>query len=103
MTPAGYAVRADLMDIVDIFEVNRKECARLLMEYPKWTIAGTFKPKPTHDNPERVPVPGKDWQLESSIIEVRVFSDLVEHTVRGLMTILSEYSWNAVRLARSVP
>ena len=83
MTPAGYAVRADLMDIVDIFEVNRKECARLLMEYPKWTIAGTFKPKPTHDTPERVPVPGKDWQLESSIIEVRVFSDLVERPVRG--------------------
>ncbi|KAJ7895998.1 MIF4G like-domain-containing protein [Mycena olivaceomarginata] len=67
-TPAGYAVRAGLLDILDIFEVNRKECARLLIEYSKWTIPGTFKPKPGGSVvPE--PVPGKDWQLESTIVE----------------------------------
>ncbi|KAF8211620.1 MIF4G like-domain-containing protein [Mycena galopus ATCC 62051] len=67
-TPAGYAVRTGILDILDIFEVNRKECARLLVEYPKWTIPGTFKPKPGGSIvPE--PVPGKDWQLESTIIE----------------------------------
>ncbi|KAJ7762752.1 MIF4G like-domain-containing protein [Mycena maculata] len=67
-TPAGYAVHTGLFDILDIFEVNRKECARLLLEYPKWTISGTFKPKPGGEVvPE--PVPGKDWQLESTIIE----------------------------------
>jgi nuclear cap-binding protein subunit 1 len=63
-------VRTALLDILDIFEVNRKECARLLLEYPKWNLPGTFKPKPgvaaLGD-----PVPGKDWQLESTIIEVR--------------------------------
>jgi nuclear cap-binding protein subunit 1 len=66
-------VRTALLDITDIFEVNRKECARLLLEYPKWNLPGTFKPKPgatvTAD-----PVPGKDWQLESTIIEVSSFS-----------------------------
>ncbi|KAJ7122918.1 MIF4G like-domain-containing protein [Mycena epipterygia] len=67
-TPAGYAVHTGLFDILDIFEVNRKECARLLLEYPKWTIPGTFKPKPGGSVvPE--PVPGKDWQLESTVIE----------------------------------
>ncbi|KAJ7163814.1 MIF4G like-domain-containing protein [Mycena crocata] len=67
-TPAGYAVRTGLSDILDIFEVNRKECARLLLDYPKWTIPGTFKPKPGGSVvPE--PVPGKDWQLESTVIE----------------------------------
>ncbi|KAJ7666528.1 MIF4G like-domain-containing protein [Mycena rosella] len=67
-TPAGYAVHSGLIDILDIFEVNRKECARLLIEYPKWTIPGTFKPKPGGTVvPE--PVPGKDWQLESTVIE----------------------------------
>ncbi|KAF7330841.1 Nuclear cap-binding protein subunit 1 [Mycena venus] len=67
-TPAGYAVRTGILDILDIFEVNRKECARLLLEYPKWTIPGTFKPKPGGAVvPD--PVPGKDWQLESTIIE----------------------------------
>ncbi|KAJ6627344.1 MIF4G like-domain-containing protein [Mycena sp. CBHHK59/15] len=67
-TPAGYAVHTGLYDIIDIFEVNRKECARLLLEYPKWTIPGTFKPKPGGTVvPE--PVPGKHWQLESTVIE----------------------------------
>ncbi|KAJ7929117.1 MIF4G like-domain-containing protein [Mycena leptocephala] len=67
-TPAGYAVHTGLLDILDIFEVNRKECARLLLEYPKWTIPGTFKPKPGGSViPD--PVPGKDWQLESTVIE----------------------------------
>ncbi|KAI0069247.1 cap binding protein 80-PB [Artomyces pyxidatus] len=70
-TPAGYAVRADLLDIVDIFEVNRKECARILAEYPKWTVSGTFKPRPgtPADVPDRDIFPGRDWQLESTIIE----------------------------------
>ncbi|THU97737.1 ARM repeat-containing protein [Dendrothele bispora CBS 962.96] len=38
--------------MVDIFEVNRKECARLLLEYLKWTLPGTFKPKPGAPPPE---------------------------------------------------
>lgn len=77
-SPAGYAVRADLLDIVDIFEINRKECARLLMEYPKWTVQGTFKPKPgtPGDISDRIPEPDKDWQLESTIIEVYSFHSL---------------------------
>ncbi|THH13322.1 hypothetical protein EW146_g6881 [Bondarzewia mesenterica] len=80
-SPAGYAVRTDLLDIVDIFEVNRKECARLLVEYPKWTIEGTFKPKPgPHDSSERVPIPGRDWELESSVIE----------TILGIQYLLPE-------------
>lgn len=53
----------------DIFEVNRKECARLLLEYPKWCIPGTFKPRagapPVEDDPN-----ANNWQLESAISEV---------------------------------
>lgn len=71
-TPPGYAVRADLLDIIEIFEVNRKECARLLVEYPKWTVIGTFKPRPGDliEAPDRKPLLGRDWQLESTLIEV---------------------------------
>ena len=71
-TPAGYAVRTDLIDIIEIFEVNRKECARVLVEYPKWTISGTFKPRPgdPSEGPDRKPLLGRDWQLESTLIEV---------------------------------
>ncbi|KAF9526316.1 MIF4G like-domain-containing protein [Crepidotus variabilis] len=67
-TPAGYVIRAGLLDTVDIFEVNRKDCARLLLEYPKWCLPGTFKPKPGAPTTSE-PVPGKDWQLESTVIE----------------------------------
>lgn len=70
-TPAGYCLRSAFSDVIDIFEVNRKECARLLLEMPKWFAAGTFKPKPGT-------VPQNDvelkldmgWQLESTVIEV---------------------------------
>ncbi|THU97735.1 hypothetical protein K435DRAFT_857295 [Dendrothele bispora CBS 962.96] len=68
-TPAGYTVRADLLAMVDIFEVNRKECARLLLGYLKWTLPGTFKPKPGAPLPEVELVVAHDWQLESTILE----------------------------------
>ncbi|KAI0699826.1 cap binding protein 80-PB [Cytidiella melzeri] len=83
-TPAGYAVRSALLDTIDIFEVNRKECARLLLEYPKWTLHGTFKARP--GAPPHEPVMGKDWQLESTIIE----------TVLGALLLLPEPSHKAV-------
>ncbi len=65
-------MRADLLDIIEIFEVNRKECARLLIEYPKWTVKGTFKPRPgdSAEASDPIPLPGRDWQLESTLIEV---------------------------------
>jgi nuclear cap-binding protein subunit 1 len=69
-SPTGYTVKSALMDIVTIFEVNRKECARLLLEYPKWTVSGTFKPKPgSQTNAEEAQ--GNNWELESTVIEVR--------------------------------
>jgi len=63
-----------LLDIIEIFEVNRKECARLLVEYPKWTVIGTFKPRPGDlvEASDRKPLLGRDWQLESTLIEVLI-------------------------------
>ncbi|KAF9498218.1 cap binding protein 80-PB [Pleurotus eryngii] len=75
-TPLGYATRSTIVDVVDIFEVNRKECARLLLELPKWTSPGVFKPRPGAPAAED-PTPGPNWQLESSIIEVILGSLLV--------------------------
>lgn len=89
-SPAGYALRSDIIDIVEIFEVNRKECARILVEYPKWAVKGTFKPRPGDpaDSPDRIPLPGRDWQLESTLIEVLVVLFLRLH---GLIS--STGSW----------
>lgn len=76
-------MRSALLDIIDVFEVNRKECARLLVEYPRWTLPGTFKPKPgAPSNPEDES--GKKWQLESTVIEVRWLPFLSLHWVQTL-------------------
>ncbi|THU97405.1 hypothetical protein K435DRAFT_857625 [Dendrothele bispora CBS 962.96] len=72
--------------MVDIFEVNRKECARLLLEYPKWTLPGTLKPKPGAPPPEVELVVSHDWQLESTILE----------TVLGALLLLPESSQKQV-------
>jgi nuclear cap-binding protein subunit 1 len=68
-----------LLDTIEVFEVNRKECARLLLEYPKWTVPGTFKPKPGVPVTTE-PIPTKDWQLESTVIEVCDISILLVFT-----------------------
>ena len=71
MTPAGYALKSTLLDIIDIYDVNRKECARILLEFPKWTPHGTFRPKPNPPPGIQIPdpVPGKDWQLENTVLD----------------------------------
>ncbi|KAH6896461.1 cap binding protein 80-PB [Coprinopsis sp. MPI-PUGE-AT-0042] len=74
--PAGYVIRTNILDIIDIYEINRKECARLLLEYPKWNLRGTFKPKPGSTVAVE-PAPGKDWQLESTIIETALSTYLL--------------------------
>ncbi|KAF5390479.1 hypothetical protein D9757_005267 [Collybiopsis confluens] len=76
-TPTGYAVRTDLLALIDIFEVNRKECARLLLEYPKWTVTGTFKPKPGALAPETETSVDYEWQLESTLLETILGASLV--------------------------
>ncbi|KAI0662877.1 cap binding protein 80-PB [Cubamyces menziesii] len=83
-TPAGFAIRSTMIDTIDIFEVNRKECARLLLELPKWTIPGTFKARP--GAPPQSPVEGKDWQLESTILE----------TILGSTFMLPESTYKAI-------
>jgi hypothetical protein len=40
------------------------------MEYPKWTLPGTFKPKPGAPVKAEEEESDKNWQLESTIIEV---------------------------------
>ncbi|KAI5122169.1 hypothetical protein M0805_007067 [Coniferiporia weirii] len=67
-TALGYSVNTLLSDVIDIFEVNRKECARLLLEIPKWLPPGTFKARPGVPSEDDT-VDGPAWQLESCIIE----------------------------------
>ncbi|KAI0751203.1 cap binding protein 80-PB [Daedaleopsis nitida] len=66
-TPMGFILRSNIIDMIDIFEVNRKDCARLLLEYPKWTLPGTFKARP--GAPDQPVVEGKGWDLDNTLIE----------------------------------
>ncbi|KAJ8515083.1 hypothetical protein ONZ45_g7452 [Pleurotus djamor] len=68
-TPLGYRIRSLIVDTIDIFEVNRKECARLLLELPRWTNESTFKPRPGAPVSAEPPA-GPNWQLESTVIEI---------------------------------
>ncbi|KAH7924822.1 hypothetical protein BV22DRAFT_1105259 [Leucogyrophana mollusca] len=84
-TLSGFLVRSNILDTIDIFEINRKECARLLLEYPKWCLPGTFKPKPGAPAAEDEGI-GKNWQLESALIE----------TILGCLFLLPESSHRSV-------
>ncbi|CAH7685100.1 MIF4G like-domain-containing protein [Phakopsora pachyrhizi] len=44
-TVDGVVLRTLVNDIIDVFEVNRKECAKILLELPRWVGRGTFKVK----------------------------------------------------------
>ena len=67
--PRGFFIRSLISDVVDIFEVNRKECARLLLELTKWLPAATFKPR-SGSPPDVEGSEGPLWQLESCLLEV---------------------------------
>lgn len=64
--PNGTILRSLIHDIIDLYETNRKECAKLLLELPMWVVAGTFKASTNDDDDNR-----KDWNLENLVVEVR--------------------------------
>lgn len=51
--------------------MNRKECAKVLLELPQWFVPGTFLAKASKDDdrPEE-PLERRDWNLGNLIVEV---------------------------------
>lgn len=70
--PNGTVLRSLIRDIIDLYETNRKECAKLLLELPLWVVTGTFKSKSEEDDGDDDD--RKDWVLENLIVEVGSFS-----------------------------
>ncbi|KAG8950908.1 hypothetical protein FRC04_006972 [Tulasnella sp. 424] len=69
-TPSGYLVRSCVRDTLEIFEVNRKEAARILLDLPRWWNPSTFKRR--HQDDDASPLPEGDimeWNLDCLIIE----------------------------------
>ncbi|PWN49080.1 hypothetical protein IE53DRAFT_370063 [Violaceomyces palustris] len=44
-TPSSVVLRAIIGDMIDLYEINRKEAARLILELPLWLRRGTFAGK----------------------------------------------------------
>jgi nuclear cap-binding protein subunit 1 len=76
----GVILRTLVNDAIDIFEVNRKECAKILLELPRGVGRGTFKtkassstPKPEEngDHAEEPVEASSEWILEHLLLEVQ--------------------------------
>ncbi|KAH7105316.1 MIF4G like-domain-containing protein [Auriculariales sp. MPI-PUGE-AT-0066] len=67
---SGYLMRSIILQLANIFEINRREAARILMELPKWFEPGTFKVAKDPSKPdEPMETTGPEWQLENTLIE----------------------------------
>jgi nuclear cap-binding protein subunit 1 len=66
----GYVVRTLVSDIVDAYEVNRKECAQVLVNINRWLTTGIFIQPGQNPSQEEKIADGGNWQLESTLVEV---------------------------------
>jgi hypothetical protein len=61
------------MDLVSVYDINRREGSKTLLSLPRWLREHVFKAKPGAELPQNGRGPGKGgWQLESTIIEVLI-------------------------------
>ena len=64
----GWTVRSLILDIITLFEVNRKESANTLLLIRKHLAPNTFKPLPSTSNPPEAE-PSSTLSLESLIVQ----------------------------------
>ena len=67
-TPLGWTLRSIIHDTVHIFEVNRKECARLLLAIRQYLPKDTFKPLATTAETEDSSASTSTLSLESLVV-----------------------------------
>ncbi len=72
--PDGWVMRALILDIVQIYEINRIECASLLVRLPDFVLPDTFVSPPPRPSPgEAAPAPtAGEWVRQSTTINVIV-------------------------------
>lgn len=58
-----------MLDMLEIYEVNRKEGARLFLELPRWWNYRTFKGRDSDE--EREGIETMQWTLECTTVEVQ--------------------------------
>lgn len=88
-SPAGVIMRSIFYDIIDLYQVNRKECARILFDSARWLRKGTFVCKSTLpengifgevDDQWQIAEDGQvegGWNLDETIVESILSTALV--------------------------
>ena len=76
-TAFGWTLRGILIDIITLFEVNRKECARILLSLRTFFEPGTFKPVTPPEEP------ASTLSLESLIVTILLGNMLTLPTSPG--------------------
>lgn len=66
--PSGVVMRSLIHDIVNLYELNRKDAAAVLLDIPRWLAPGTFVSSKRSDN---LDASESKWILENLIVEVR--------------------------------
>lgn len=79
-------MRSMVLDLTHIFEVNRKESARILLSLPQHLSPGTFKPTA----PKTVPDADADTEMAEPSLPVSTLSleSLIVSTLLNAMTLL---------------
>ncbi|KAG8818678.1 hypothetical protein FRC19_010401 [Serendipita sp. 401] len=70
----GYLLRSTYEDVIDIYEVNRKEAAKILLQMDRWFTRGTFRSSPGATTSEEG---STGVQLELSVMETILGSMMI--------------------------
>lgn len=62
-TPEAVVIRSLVDDIIDLYQVNRKEAARILFDLPRWLRKGTFVSKAVPQDRGLFGEPDDTWQV----------------------------------------
>lgn len=84
-SPASVVLRAILADMIDLYEVNRKEAAKLLLDLPNWLRRGTFGAKTSSeaglfgevDDQAAAVRQESNWSLDDLLVESILSTALV--------------------------
>ncbi|SPO31731.1 related to 80 kDa nuclear cap binding protein [Ustilago trichophora] len=74
-SPASVVLRAILADMIDLYEVNRKEAAKLILDLPNWLRRGTFGSKVSSEAglfgevDEQAPAEESGYSLDDLLVE----------------------------------
>jgi nuclear cap-binding protein subunit 1 len=80
--PQGNLLRQLVLDVIEIYQVNRKECARILLDLGKWLGKGILKGQKGwrkasgEGGEDEEMLEEGSWVLENILIEVRVLCHL---------------------------